>query len=104
MFQKALHRVRLYGGIMPRYLLIQLWADASNGRLAQYFTGATIKHFTGKALDGFPIALPPVAEQQRIVAKVDQLMRLCDALEAGLAQTEASRSTLTQAVLHQITS
>ncbi len=38
-------------------------------------------------------------DAQRIVAKVDQLMRLCDALEAGLARTETQRRNLTAAVL-----
>ena len=40
-----------------------------------------------------------LAEQQRIVAKVDQLMRLCDELEAGLAQTETVRRSVTAATL-----
>ena len=46
---------------------------------------------------GFP--LPPLAEQKRIVAKVDQLMRLCDALQAGLVQTETRRRNVTAVVL-----
>ncbi|MCW5840206.1 MAG: hypothetical protein KIT77_03095 [Caldilinea sp.] len=41
----------------------------------------------------------PLAEQRRIVAKVDELMRLCDALEAKLAGGEAARSQLSGAVL-----
>ncbi|MFZ1471970.1 MAG: restriction endonuclease subunit S [Anaerolineae bacterium] len=45
------------------------------------------------------IPLPPLAEQHRIVARVDQLMRLCDALEAGLARAEGARRALTAAVL-----
>jgi len=47
-----------------------------------------------------PIPLPPLAEQHRIVAKVDELMALCDQLEARLttAQTEASR--LLESVLY----
>jgi type I restriction enzyme S subunit len=45
------------------------------------------------------LPLPPLVEQQRIVAKVDQLMRLCDALEAGLAQAESQRRKVVAAVL-----
>jgi type I restriction enzyme S subunit len=48
-----------------------------------------------------PLALPPTAEQHRIVAKVDELMALCGRLEAQLttAQTESRR--LLEAVLHE---
>lgn len=47
------------------------------------------------------IPLPPLAEQQRIVAKVDELMALCDQLEASLVQGEQTRSKLLEAVLHE---
>lgn len=45
------------------------------------------------------IPLPTVAEQDRIVAKVDGLMALCDQLEAGLTATAATRRRLLDALL-----
>ena len=48
-----------------------------------------------------PIPLPPLAEQHRIVAKVDALMALCDQLEQQLSQAEQSRRGLLEAVLRE---
>jgi type I restriction enzyme S subunit len=43
--------------------------------------------------------LPPLAEQYRIVAKVDALMALCDRLEASLTATAATRRRLLETLL-----
>jgi type I restriction enzyme S subunit len=42
---------------------------------------------------------PPIAEQYRIVARVDALMALCDRLEASLTAASASRLRLLDALL-----
>lgn len=52
-------------------------------------------------LNSFVIAVPPLAEQHRIVAKVNELMTLCDQLEASLIIGEQTRSKLLEAVLHE---
>ena len=49
------------------------------------------------------LPLPPLAEQHRIVAKVDELMALCDRLEADQADAEAAHAQLVQALLDSLT-
>jgi type I restriction enzyme, S subunit len=56
------------------------------------------RHF--KLLRESLIPLPPLAEQHRVVAKVDELMALCDQLEAAKTEREQSRDRLVAACLH----
>lgn len=48
-----------------------------------------------------PTPIPPLAEQHRIVAKVDQLMALCDTLKAGLTEAADTQRHLADAIVEQ---
>jgi hypothetical protein len=43
--------------------------------------------------------LPPLSEQHRIVAKIDQLMALCDAMENQITSATHKQTTLLEALL-----
>ncbi|MFT6910112.1 MAG: type I restriction enzyme S subunit, partial [Oleiphilaceae bacterium] len=66
-------------------------------------TGGAQPNISREKIIATVISLPPLAEQHRIVAKVDELMALCDQLEA---QTEASvdaHKTLVEVLLATLT-
>jgi type I restriction enzyme, S subunit len=52
-------------------------------------------------VEEFALPLPPLAEQHRIVAKVDELMSLCDQLEAQITETEQDSRRFLEAVLNE---
>jgi len=67
-------------------------------------TGLTVKGVKVEELLNIAFPLPPLAEQHRIVAKVDELMALCDQLEAAKTERERSRDRLVTASLHRLNS
>jgi type I restriction enzyme, S subunit len=93
-FQKAIHRVRPGSRLFNRFLVHQLSVDYHSGRLADYYTGATIKHLTGQDLLRYKIALPSFPEQCRIVEVLDR----ADALRAKRRTVLARLDTLTQSI------
>jgi len=100
-FQKALHRVRFHNGVNPFYFVNVLRESVDSGRLNSYFTGAGIQHFTGKGLRAFLVPLPPIAEQHRIVAKVDELMSVCDQLKSRLTDANKLQQKLADVITNR---
>ena len=87
--QKALHRIRPFLGISSFYLAYVIQLYSNNQYLSSFFTGTTIKHLTGKALDNLLFPLPPLEEQARIVAKIEELLPHVE--EYGKAETALSK-------------
>lgn len=100
-FSHTLFVVKPMKGVLPDYLLLQLRRRETVQWLVQEMNQNTGVPTLGKAkMEHLPIALPPLAEQRRIVAKADALMDLCDQLEASITTDEQTRSRLLEAVLH----
>lgn len=59
----------------------------------------TVDHLSGRQIAEAAIGLPPVKEQERIVSRVNELMRLCDALEAKGRLELAQHASLIEGIL-----
>lgn len=62
-------------------------------------SGMTVAGIKQDELLGFLVPVPPLAEQHRIVDKVDELMALCDRLETQQGDAESAHAQLVQALL-----
>ncbi len=100
LFQKALHRVRVNNEkMLPEWLCYCLKSEADSGQLADYFTGTTIKHFTGVSINRFEFVLPSLEEQAEIVRRVEKLFSYAEGLEAHNASVSQHVERLTPSLL-----
>ncbi|MGB1253389.1 MAG: restriction endonuclease subunit S [Candidatus Promineifilaceae bacterium] len=82
-----------------KYLLYVMTSPNFLARLTESSIGATVKHLRVGAVETAALPLPPFKEQKRIVAKVDELLGMCDRLAAGLVSAETARTQLLDALL-----
>ena len=91
---------RPFGATTPEFLALQIAAAPFQRILASTATGLTALGIKAAKLKRLPIGVPPLAEQRRIVAKVDELMAVSDELEQSLATEQTERARLLEALLH----
>ncbi|MEJ5866704.1 restriction endonuclease subunit S [Pseudokineococcus sp. 5B2Z-1] len=106
-YQKALHRIRPHAELEPRYLSHLLRRYADDGTLASVATGSTIAHLPQQRLRALPVPLPPLDEQRRIVAVLEDHLSRLDAADAYLAASlrrlrSAHGSTLARLVPDEV--
>jgi len=85
--------------LSPWFLLCLMAPAGGRDELVQRAYGSGKPGLNLDNIRSLTIPLPPLAEQHRIVAKVDELMALCDQLEQQLSQADQQRRRLLEAVL-----
>lgn len=89
-----------YEGLSNRFLLITL--KALKGFFIGLGAGGAQPNISKEKITATRIGLPPTEEQSRIVAKVDELMALCDQLEAQQQKRRTLQNHLRQATLQAV--
>ena len=87
--------------IYPRFLCMLIGSPFSRQYLGGTAVGATMQNLNQSILLNLSFGLPPLAEQYRIVTKVDELMATCDRLEASIKSSEDTRRRVADVVLFE---
>lgn len=86
--------------VNERYLRSYLCSNEGNDKL-RTTSGASAQQaiYIAHLKRDYVLPLPPLAEQHRIVAKVDELMALCNRLKADLATARQQQATLANTLI-----
>ncbi|MFB1488301.1 MULTISPECIES: restriction endonuclease subunit S [unclassified Thiocapsa] len=103
LFPDLIMKVRLSSLLNLRFIHLAAVSPPARTFLSENASGAqaTMPKINQSTLVSLPIPIPPLAEQHRIVAKVDELMAVCDQLEAQLTATQTDSRRLLEAVLRE---
>ena len=101
LYQKALHRVRFKNNENPKFYMYYLGFAAQTGVLSEFFTGSGIKHLTGQSLEKVPVPVLQKDKQDKIVAKIELHLSLCDNIEKTVDVALAQADALRQSILKQ---
>ncbi|ASK93222.1 restriction endonuclease subunit S [Xanthomonas campestris pv. trichodesmae] len=92
-----------YQPLLPRYVQLMLMGTERLILVEDVKQGTTVQSIVYDRLFSRLFGLPPLPEQHRIVAKVDELMALCDRLEVRQADADSAHAQLVQALLGSLT-
>ncbi|QID17835.1 restriction endonuclease subunit S [Nitrogeniibacter mangrovi] len=88
-----------HSDVVPDWLFVLL----ASIDFTKYQAGTSIPALAQGVLAEIPVRVPSIVEQHRIVAKVDELMALCDRLEAEQTDANAAHAQLVDTLLGTLT-
>jgi len=93
-------RINPPSSINKDFLYELLSSNYANTFFTAKASGAVVLNLNAEKVRELPILIPPIAEQHRIVAKVDELMALCDELEREQTKNNKAHEILVNALLN----
>ena len=93
--------VRVYLKDLNSFVYNYLISPFGRSQIYRFDNGSAQPNLSANSVGLYAFPLPPLAEQHRIVAKVDELMAICDALKANLANAQTTQLNLTDALVEQ---
>lgn len=102
-FASYLIRVKHIENSYAAYKKVYLGSQLYWSQLYANSMGTGQPNVNGEALKNLVVSVPPLAEQHRIVAKVDELMAFCDQLEQTQSDNIAAHAQLVEALLATLT-
>jgi type I restriction enzyme S subunit len=102
-FASYLIRVKHIENSYAAYKKVYLGSQLYWSQLYANSMGTGQPNVNGEALKNLVVSVPPLAEQHRIVAKVDELMAFCDQLEQTQSDNIAAHAQLVEALLASLT-
>ena len=90
-----------HAGAISPFMLLQILSSPFQNQLIENATGMTATGIKASKLKEILVTIPPIAEQKRIVAKLNQLMTLCDQIKTHLQHQQQIRLHLADAMVEQ---
>ncbi len=101
----SIKNVALFKPVHPKLAnmeFLRLFLEFAANQMRDQASGGVQKFVSLGYLRDFLLPLPPLAEQNRIVTKVDELMAQCDELEARLSAQATAQQAFAAAAAHHL--
>jgi type I restriction enzyme S subunit len=88
--------------VYKEFLYYMFLSDYTKKVFSEAAAGGVVQNLNADKVRSLLFPFPPLAEQKRIVTKVDKLMKLCDELETKLTQTQTESEKIINAAVKQL--